>query len=337
MVRCILVGLGARGRHWLQVCQKSGLVRVVAGVEILPERRKELREKFGFPSERLFPSLKEALHRIRADFILDATPPTARLEVAEVALKAGLPVLAEKPLGVSWDAIQKLSHLVQQRGQVYMVAQNYRFNPLPRTTRRLLQEGFLGPVNTIVIGFYRPWGTRPPFTEIPYPILIDMAVHHFDLLRFILNKEPLWAWARTWNAPWGWHKSDAGHIAVFEFEGGITVTHHALGCSIGKMSPWNGEWRIEGEKGTLLWDEGGKLRYFRSYPEGEAHEETLPLDPMPFRDVYAVLQEFISALRENRLPQCHISDNIKTAAMSFSAIKSAEEKRPVALSELLKG
>ncbi|MCS7192194.1 MAG: Gfo/Idh/MocA family oxidoreductase [Armatimonadetes bacterium] len=330
-MRCIVVGIGSRGKHWVQICQEMEMVTLVAGVDPVPERREEVKAKFGLKGEQLFSSLEEAVKAVDADFVLDVTPPSVREKIAEIALNNGLPVLAEKAMGEDWAMAKRIAAMVKSSGLAYMVAQNYRFNPLPRTTRRLLDEGLLGTVNTVLVGFHRPWGMGAHYVEMSYGLLIEMAVHHFDTLRYVLNRDAIRVWAHTWNAPWGWHKGDVGHNVVFEFQDGIIVTHHALGCSVGKPDHWQGEWRIDGEKGSLTW-ESGKLFYGRSFPK-ELVEE-VRLDFFPLVDTKAVLAEFVSALKEKRKPECSAQDNLKTLAMVFGAIESAKRRQWVEIKEL---
>jgi predicted dehydrogenase len=330
----ILVGLGGRGRHWLQVCRQSSAVDIVAYVEPIAERREHVKAEFHIPDEKWFESLDDALKATDAEFVLDVTPPAAREAIAQTALSHGLHVLAEKAMGVDWAMAKRIAQLAAESGRTYMVAQNYRFRPLPRTTRRLLDEGFLGPVNTVAVGFYRPWGRGAHYVKIPYALLIEMVVHHFDTLRYVLNRDPVRVWAQTWNAPWGWHAGDVGHNCFFEFEGGIKVTHHALGCSVGKMSSWDGGWRIEGEEGSLTWEDAA-LCYARSYPSDQETQQNIPLDNLPLTDTLAVLAEFVAAAGEGREPECSPQDNLKTLAMVFGAIESMEKQRAVEIAELM--
>ncbi len=143
-MRCVVVGLGRRGQHWVQVCQEMDIVTLVAGVDPVERRREEAKAKFGLKDKQLFSSLEEALKAVEVDFVLDVTPPSAREKIAEISLSHGLPVLAEKAMGESWEMAKRIAAMVKSSGLTYMVAQNYRFNPLPRTTRRLLDEGFFG-------------------------------------------------------------------------------------------------------------------------------------------------------------------------------------------------
>ncbi|MBC7287459.1 MAG: Gfo/Idh/MocA family oxidoreductase [Armatimonadetes bacterium] len=332
-MRAIIAGLGGRGRFWVDICRRNQDVELVAFAEPSEEARAAAKEQLGIPAEQMFTSLDDALAKVEADFVVDVTPPSAREAVARAALGAGLHVLAEKAMGEDWEMARRIAHLAGVSGKVYMVAQNYRFRHLPRTTRRLLAEGFLGRINTVAMGFYRPWGMGRHYVEIPFALLLEMTVHHFDTLRYLLGTEPEWVWAKTWNAPWGWHKGDVGHTVLFEFAGQVMVTHHALGCSVGKASPWDGELRIEGENGSLTWEDDG-LYYTRSHPPEKARREKLELDDLPAADADAVLVEFLAAVRQNREPECSARDNLGTLAMVFAAIRSAQEGRQVAIAEL---
>ncbi len=334
-MRVVLVGLGGRGRSWLQVCRRHADVEVVACVEPVPARREEAASRFGVPADRLFASLDEALATVQADFALDVTPPAAHEQVATKAFAAGLHVLQEKPLSDDFAAARRIVAAAEQAGRVHMVAQNYRFGPVPRTTRRLLAEGRIGQPHVVAVGFYRAWATAPGthYTTMPYPLITDMGIHHFDLLRYVLGRDPVRVLAQTWNAPWGWHRGDAGHTAIFEFEGGLVATHHALGCSVGKQSPWNGEWRIEGPEGSLTW-ENDRIFYSRGYPAAEERREEIPLDQLAWNGQDAVLREFLAAVREGREPECSGRDNLRSLAMVFAGIRSAQQGRPVSIDEV---
>ena len=330
----ILVGVGGRGRHWASTVTQSDAAELVAFVEPAEAMRQQATEQFGIAEDQWFESLGDALGAVEADFVLDVTPPDVREMVAEKALGAGLHVLAEKAMGEDWDMAKRIAAMAGGSGLTYMVTQNYRFKPLPRTTRRLLDEGFLGDINTVAMGFYRPWGTGRHYVEIDYALLIEMTVHHFDTLRYVLGRDPVRVWAKTWNAPWGWHKGDVGHDVLFEFDGGLMVIHHALGCSVGKMSSWDGELRIEGARGSLTWEDAD-LRYVRSYPGDEAKDEVLPCDQMPANDCQMVLAEFVGAVAEGREPECSAQDNLKTLAMVFGAILSDQRGEWVEIAEMM--
>jgi predicted dehydrogenase len=339
-LRAIHVGLGGQGRHWANVCRRHPeLVEVVAFVEPAEAQVQRAVEQLRIPRERVFPSLRDAVAQSPpADFVLDVTPPSVHHQVAMEAFAHGLHYLGEKPMSDDFRQARRAVQAAREAGRVLMVAQNYRFGAVPRTTRRLLAEGRIGTPEVVSVGFYREWAHAPGthYVVMPYPLLTDMGIHHFDLLRYVLGREPVRVHALSWNPSWGWHKGDAGHTAVIEFEGGLWATHHALGCSVGRPSPWNGEWRIEGPEGSLTWEDD-QIWHTRVYPRDRQVREQIPPDPLPAQGQDAVLAEFVAALRAGRQPECHGEDNLRSLALTFAAVASARERRPVDVAEILEG
>jgi predicted dehydrogenase len=328
--------MGGRARSWVDVCRRNKDVTLVGYVEPMAEQRAKFAAAYDLPSEQLLVTLRDALKKVQADFVIDVTPPAAHEEVALLAFESGLHVLGEKPISDDFAAAKRIVEAAEKAKRTHMITQNYRFGPTPRTAHRLLKAGAVGKPGQATIGFYKSWATRPGthYTELPFMFVKDMGVHHFDLMRYVLNSDPVKVWAQTWNQPWGWHKGDAAHTTVFEFTGGLMVTHHACACCVGKQTPWNGEWRIDGPEGSLTWEED-KLFVTREYPPDKKARKEVPLDPMPAAGQDAILIEFLSAVREGREPECSGRDNLKSLAMTFAVIKSAQEQRGVELAEIL--
>jgi len=336
VLRGIQVGLGGQGRHWALVCRRhADQIEMVAFVEPA-QASAEAAVQAGVPRERIYATLTAALAAHPADFVLDITPPAIHHQVALQALGAGLHVLGEKPMSDDFEQARAVVAAAATAGRVHMIAQNYRFGAVPRTTRRVLAEGRIGRPEVVVVGFYREWAKAPGthYVVMPHPLLTDMGIHHFDMLRYVLAREPLRVQAQSWNPSWGWHKGDAGHTAVIEFEGGLVATHHSLGSSVGKQSPWNGEWRIEGPEGSLTWEED-HLWHTRVSPRDRQLREEIPLDPQASGGQDAVLAEFVAAIAEGRPPECSSADNLRSLALVFAAVRSAREHRPVQIAELL--
>ncbi|NUP98607.1 MAG: Gfo/Idh/MocA family oxidoreductase [Armatimonadetes bacterium] len=334
-MRGIVVGLGGRARSWIEVARRQPQVELVGFVEPATAQR-EAAVAAGVAAETIFGELHEALHHLEADFVIDVTPPKAHEEVALMAFDHGLDVLGEKPMSDSFEVAKRMVAAGRAAGRVHMITQNYRFNPTPRTAHRLVAGRAMGEAALCVVGFYMPWATRAGthYTTMPYPLITDMGVHHFDLVRYVLGREPQRVLAVCWNQSWGWHAGDASHLYHAEFEGGLRVTHHACGCSVGKKSPWNGEWRIEGSEGSLTWEDD-HLFLTRSHPAEAARREEVPLDAMALTGQDAILAEFVAAVRERREPECSAADNLKSLAMVFAGIRSDQERRWVELDELL--
>lgn len=334
MYRSILTGLGGRGLHWVRQTRTRKDCVFAGYVEPAEERRRRAVEQHDIPEELIFPSLEQALERVKADFVLDVTPPAVHHEIAEKAFAAGLHVLGEKPLSDDFGVARRVVESGRKAGRKHMITQNYRFGSFPRTTRRKLSEGLIGKPGQCDIRFYIPWADNPGshYVTQPYMLINDMMVHHFDMMRYVLQVDPVSVHAITWNQPWGWHAGDAAHAIVFQFPDGLVGTHVSCGCAVGSQTGWNGDWRIEGPGGSIDW-EGTRMWHAHLHrTDRRLREEIFPVSVPPAEQ--AILDEFFAAIREDRQPECSAEDNLSSLAMVFAAIRSAKEGRRVELSEL---
>lgn len=336
-MKAIIAGLGGRGRGWLKDCRANPDVEVVACVEPFAPNKERAIKDFNVPKEQLFDTLSAAIKAVKADFVVDVTPPAQHESVAMAAFENKLHVLGEKPLSDNYEAAKRVVAAGKKAGVKHMITQNYRYAGLPRTTARLLKEGLIGPVAQIDASLYVPWADAPGshYVTEPFMFLTDMGIHHFDMMRYMIEGEPVSAQAITWNLPWGWHKGDACQLICFRFSNGVIGTHRGVGCTTGHVpAGHNGEWRIEGPQGTLTW-EGFDLYHSRSHRTDKKVREKLKLDENDYTGgPPALLKEFIKALKENRQPECNAEDNLRSMGMVFAAVKSAKEKREVKISEL---
>jgi predicted dehydrogenase len=334
--KAIIAGLGNRGPLWVNQLKAREDCAIAAYVEpSAPNREKAIAR--GIPENLLFPSLEDAIKNVEADFVVDVTPPRVHHLVAEQAFAAGLDLLEEKPLSDNFETARKVVGLGRQSNRKHMVTQNYRFTAFPRTTRQVLKDGLIGKPGQCDVRFYMPWADLPGthYVSEPYMLINDMMVHHFDLLRYVLDADPVSVQAITWNQPWGWHKGDAAHAIVFEYADGLVATHVSCGCAVGSQTSWNGDWRIEGPEGSIQWEKTAMWYSHLHRTESREHREIFPLSVAPSEA--AILEEFLTSLRENRQPECNAPDNLKSLAMVFAAIRSAEEKRKVLLEEIVDG
>ena len=338
MLRCIMVGLGWRGCCWLAPLRRRKDVEIVAYVEPGEATRRKVVEQYNLPTDRVYASLDEAMSKVKADFVMDSTPPAVHHEVAEKAFARRMHVLGEKPLSDDMAKARRVVELGIKAGLRHMITQNFRFGSQPRATRKAIAAGTIGKVGQCDVRFYMPWADIPGsyYVTQPYMLLNDMMVHHFDMMRYVLGAEPTAIQAITWNHAWGWHKGDAAHVSVLEFPDGVRGTHLCVGCSLGRQTSWNGSWHLEGSEGSLEW-EHSEIWHSRMHRTPKPRHELIverwrpPEDPTLLDDVLA---EFVNAINQNREPECSASDNLKTLAMVFAAIKSAKEKRRVELSEV---
>ena len=331
MHRCILTGLGPRGRYWHYQIEQHDAVEVAAYVEPSEAARRRGVEELGIDESRIFAQFDEAVGAVEAEFVLDVTPPSIHHEIAAATFAAGLHLLGEKPLSDDFETARRIVTRGREAGLKHMITHNYRFNPLVRTLHTALGDGLIGKVGQCDVQFYKAWADLPGtyYVTEPYMVINDMMVHHFDLMRYLLDADPLWVQSLTWNHSWGWHRGDAAHSIVFGFPDGVHATHVTVACSVG-YSPkdYNGAWRFDGPTGSITWSDE-KMHHVHKHRVETSVDRPIEATAPPGD----IVTEFLAAIHEDREPECDAADHLRSLAMVFAAIRSAEENRRVEINE----
>ena len=124
--------------------------------------------------------------RDRVDLVVVAAPNAAHVPLATAAIEAGLPVVVDKPLAVTSADGRTLIDLARDRGVLFSVFQNRRFDGDMRTLRTLLDEGALGQPVRFESRFER-WRLvpKPGWRQSGAPedgggLLVDLGSHLID-------------------------------------------------------------------------------------------------------------------------------------------------------------
>lgn len=188
-LRIGFIGCGhlAREVHFPVLASLPG-VEVVAVADPDPAARAE--------ATRIVPSASG--HAGHADLLgldLDAVvacPPTAaHADVACDVLAAGVPLYLEKPIATTLPDAARVVEAWQAAGVPAMLGFNYRFNPLYADLRRRLRSGEIGEVVAVRTAFSTRGGGGGWRGQRGSGggVLLDLAAHHVDLVRFLLGDE----------------------------------------------------------------------------------------------------------------------------------------------------
>ena len=330
-VRLIQIGIGGWGRNWVEeVTRDTPGVEPVAWVDSDAAMRGRAVVDLDLPRERVFASLDEALARVTADAALVVVPLSAHAAVTRDALEAGLHVLVEKPFTESLEQAHALAELASRRQRVLMVNQNYRWFPAPALARRLLREGALGDLVACYLDFHLHFGTGYRYFFLDEPLLSDMAIHHFDALRFVLDDEPVEVSCHSWAAPGTPFAGHPAAVATMRFAKGAVVSYRGSWLTRGPATPYGGLWRLDGTGGTIdftfrgAFEEREKLDRLTLY-RPDAPPEAAKLPTMPYKDRTGALDTFARWIRDGAPPEgaSTAADNLKSLAVMFAAIRSA--------------
>jgi predicted dehydrogenase len=340
-MRLLAVGMGLVGRFWLErVLPLVPEVELVGVVDTDPAALEVVRERLGLPAERCHLSLAAALEPAGADVVLVATTLGGHVPVARAALEAGCHVLTEKPFAPGLAEARALVELAGTRGRALMVNQNYRFYPAVRAVVELIGRGRLGELRQVDVDFRHRSTVAEPNGRgghrlLAQPLLVDMAVHHFDLMRLVLGREAVSVTCRSWNPAGSGFDGPPSAVATIAFDGGVVASYRGSWLGRGVDTAWAGEWRMTFEQGEVWWTSRGGVmspaadRVLVRTAEGEERELALPT--VRLVDWAGSLAELAGALRDGREPESSGRENLGTLALTLAAVESAERAAPVAV------
>ena len=223
-----------------------------------------------------------------------------RGQMAIAALKSGKHVIADKPLCVSLDELDKIEEAARENNRLVSCMFTMRFEPKINGVKKLVESGALGEINNVYFGGQHPlqYGRRPMwyFENGKHGgVINDIAIHGIDILNYALGlKVENVLSARCWNK-FADSEPDFKDSAQFMLTaengaGIISDISYAIPDGVEFALPFYWQFFIWGTNGTLRFSLGNdKAEY---YIKGE--KEPLPLEEVSdeeyLTDFYRLLQ-----------------------------------------------
>ncbi len=256
-MNCALIGLGMVADTHVSALQASSSVSL-AGVT---GRDRAKTEAFATRHGGLtvFKSLQDALLSDAVDFLIIATPPDARAEIAQAAIDAGKPVLMEKPIERSFAAARDIVALFDAANLPLGIVLQHRARQASHALKMAIYAGTLG--NLVSVDLQVPWWRAQSYYDAPgrgsYErdgggVMITQAIHTLDLALWLAGPvRALQAMMRT--TPLHDLEAEDWAGALLEFENG------AVGSITATTSAYPGSAeivRLQGTKAAATLAEG---------------------------------------------------------------------------------
>lgn len=334
-LRVIQVGAGGMGQAWLRNDSENPDVELVGIVDLNLDAARAGAVVYGDESIPVHTDLRALIDQVQPDAILDITVPVAHHPVTTDSLFAGLPVLGEKPAAQTVAEALSLAAAAEVTGELFMVSQSRRYNDQLVAFKQA--AGLLGDLGSVTTEFAK----APHFggfrEEMDNVLLLDMAIHPFDSVRYLLDRDPVSVYCDAYNPSWSWYRGDAAASVIFEFEGGIRFVYNGSWCAPGHETSWNASWRVSGANGTALWngDDAPTLDTPDADPATLEARAQLSALPSVGVEIAGSLAAFVQALRTGETPDGEVHGNVMSLAMVEAAIESNDEGRRITIDDVL--
>lgn len=329
MIRVVVLGAGRIGQIHAANVAANPRATLVAVADPVQAAARALASKLGCEAS----TDPEALiARPDVDAVVIGTPSDTHARLMLLAARAGKAVLCEKPvdndLGKADEAVAELERL----GVPVMLAFNRRFDPSNVELRRAINAGEIGEIRQVIITSRDPG--LPPRDYVAHSggIFRDMAIHDFDMARFLLGEEPIEVYAKATRLV------DSALMAEFDdYDALMVIMQTASGkqchinCCREAVYGYDQRFEILGSKGMLLNDNlrPSTVRRYNAN-ETEALQPLLNFFLQRYTDAYRnELEAFLKALDEKTPMPTSPYDGRQALRLAECAIESVKTGRAV--------
>lgn len=266
------------------------------------------------------------LVRERLDLLVVALPPFAHEGQVEMAARAGVNLLVEKPIALSQAKADAM--VAATGGVVAACGFMYRFGAAVERWNQLRQTGTTGR-NAHFSGSFHCNALHAPWwrdRDRSGGQMVEQLIHIVDLARVNLGMpRSVFATGTRFghsDVP-GYTAEDVSAIMLTYGSGAVGVLHASNMAVPGR---WSKEWQIVGEAMTGRFSEPNCGELFRTGVDGAV--ERIEAGPDPF---VAQLANVAAAIKSGGAVQVPLSDGAASLRIVLAARQSADEKREIFL------
>ncbi len=332
MIKTVIIGAGGIAEKHAESVNRLPNVKVAAVLDVKAENAKKIAD---ICNSNVISKLDDVLDEVQMVHLL--TPPSKRLEYAEIAMKAGKHVLCEKPIAVDLKEARKLSELAKENGVLFMTAFNMRFRPGYLKLQDDVLSGRLGDIISIWShrigpgsGFKAPlgdsWRTDP---KLVCGMTIESLSHDIDMIRG-LGVEITSVSARVKGVRPELSSFDNNAQVVLGLNNGASAIINASWSSHLPMSSRG----VIGTKGTAVITGAGFFDFMEHSIRTEEMEcvHTSHInDPFDSMSYYEENKYFIECIENGRRPFITADNGVEALKVSLAILESSREQRLIQL------
>lgn len=340
-LRAAIIGTGAIAHaHAQAIRDLVPRIELVAVADLDQDRAQAFAQQFG--AARVHASTDELFAEGGIDLVHVCTPPKTHAPLAIQAMRAGVPVLVEKPTALSLAEMDEIVRVSRETGVPALTVYQHRFGAAAQRLMRMSRAGQLG--RPLVATCETLWHRTPDYFDLPWRGLwsvegggptVGHGIHQFDLLLAVLGPwSKLTAFAARQLLP---TDTEDVSMAVVEFDSGALATVVNSIVSPRETS----RLRFDFEYATV------EVEHLYGYVEADwrftpapGHEDLLEqwqadavaAPASSHRDQIAAI---ITALAAGDAPAVSADDARRTLEFAAATYASAFQGRPVAAGEII--
>lgn len=185
-----VVGAGAMGKSHARVYSGIGNVNLVAICDTNKEIASSIADKY---KANFYANYKELLKKEKIDAASICVPTKLHKKIAINFIKKKISVLIEKPIAATIEEAKEIIKEAYKNKVKLMVGHIERFNPVVIELRKRIKKNELGKIYKVHCVRLSPFPQR----VVDVGVIIDLAIHEIDILKYIINSKIIRVYAET--------------------------------------------------------------------------------------------------------------------------------------------
>lgn len=200
MKKYVQVGCGTRGiqAYSVPLVKEYGDCGDLCGVYDTNCKRAKLLGEFTGKEIPVYDDFDSMLEKVKPDTVLVTTKDCDHDFYIIKAMKAGCDVIVEKPLTTTFEKALAIRKTQDETGKEVIVTFNLRFNPFFKRVKEIISSGVIGKILSVHYewmldtkhgaDYFRRWHRQKKNSG---SLLVHKSTHHFDLINWYLEEDPV--------------------------------------------------------------------------------------------------------------------------------------------------
>lgn len=340
-LRVGIAGTGFIAKFHMDGYREAENIELVACCDCVEDRAKTFAEKWGF--REYYTDVRKMLVDENLDVLSVCLPNRFHLDPTLTALKKGIHVLCEKPIGMNAREAKRMLDASKRSKGILSIGHNLRFMAKNRALKKLIEGGELGEIffgrsHTLRRVGIPAWGEFHKKEISAGGPLIDIGVHGLDLILWFMGFPGIdtvsgatyTKFGNTQEQYHSWGGSlDPKEFSVEDFASGYVRLMN--GATLALESSWAGHIEKNSFQQTVFGDLGGaQTDPYRVYKTMNGVHVDVDLVEIDEVDSYREeILHFLSCIREKKIPLVRPEESLQVMQVIDGLYRSAETGREV--------
>jgi predicted dehydrogenase len=326
-LKTAVIGVGSMGKNHARIYWELPNAELVGVADFDKDTADSIANKYG---TKAYYDYKVLLDEAKPDAVTLAVPTIYHRDIALEIIDRGIPLLIEKPISFTIEEGRSIIEAAKQKNVKLMIGHIERFNPAIITLKEHINQGKLGRIFQMDAHRQGPFPAR--IADVG--VVVDLAVHDLDVMRFVSQKEIIRVFAETEKHIHS--KYEDLLTGLVRFSDGIIGT-----LTINWLTPTKiREFIVTGERGLYRCDyltqdlfffenpassgsEWDNLRVLRGVREGQMIRHIIAKKE-PLRSEQ---EAFLDAIENNNQVPVTGEDGLRALELAKTIVKSGTEHR----------